>query len=754
MKVKETKEVNLKSAQIDKEDINNALISSTLSTGLSSHTEVNEQLKDLSSAITLVNVDNDKTFYSRKDYQFDASKKDNFTEDQHQQFIEEFSHDLDEIQLRIQRAKLDMLKYYMKGSYYKKKPEGAEYGWDKDLSQNKLYIKSYSLINREEEITTTENKELISNFNELLPEDHKISYNALIGSHDAFLIHEVVSSMNYSTTLNSLELIKKLNPLMQRILKAEKEILELKSSPLLFCLDDSSSPFEHKVNEFWSDYRKIAKQLAAFAESDSWFSPCYGESMTPQRGETQSSKPFSSDYQRFMMPEGQKLERALHKNLFRETEYREKAESFLFGGGLSALECTFRLIETNLSRSRSRNDQPLEQKIFKTKDIYFEVDSSIHEFCKTHEIEAECFETNEVDSLIKRIKQDCPIAVFLNPMSNMYEMKVSQISKILKELCQWDCNSVEKEKIYGDTMFIKQHIHIVIDNSTLGKLVKWNEFDFSKLPPFVRIVSFESLIKYAEDGLEMAPAGLLTIIGEYADSEVRSIRKRMGFMPPENTVRKLAYCMDGEALDRKMQRHSRNTRYLCEALLEEASEDSFITEVIHPSIFTHPDFSIANNEMKNAGGLFNIGLQVEFLKNYSERFSTDSNEDVIFRAKMEDRDFINNVKMIAEAFSELIILLPREANLEVNKGTNYGFNKSRIAVYSKELSNSEESNSNYQIIPYLRVAPGTENIKDMALFASIIKKANNIFSSAIENNIILDFSETLTRDKVTLSHIQ
>ena len=54
-----------------------------------------------------------------------------------------------------------------------------------------------------------------------------------------------------------------------------------------------------------------------------------------------------------------------------------------------------------------------------------------------------------------------------------------------------------------------------------------------------------------------------------------------------------------------------------------------------------------------------------------------------------------------------------QLGLELNKGTSYGFSTSRIAVYGKLVPEEQEQEWHYQKEPFIRVAVGTENIKDI-----------------------------------------
>ncbi len=720
---------------------------SALSSGLPDHDDIQERLNALSEEMHFVDVKED-SYFGNEHFYFEADNPVEYSADNHEQFLREFAHDLSEMQLRVQRIKLHALKHLLRGTYYVEEPEDYNYRWDEHLPQKQLWSLAYGL--EEEEVISEESqRELVDRFNVLVSEENRLSFTPLLSKEDARLIRAIAGSMRYHQDFITSDERKKLSPILERVSELEKRLRDLKQSTLLFSMVEEDSPHEHKLRMLRGDYREILKDMAAYEESGSWFSPSYQSSMSPQRGKEQRSEPFRSDYQRFLMPEGEELERTLHKTFFRNTEYGERAKSLLFGGGISALQAIFRHIESDLSRARRFRDREWEPQIFKTEDIYFEVDALIEDFGKTHDIGVETFAPEDIDSLINRIKTDVPAVVFLNPMSNMYDMKIAQVSKLIKSLCDWEPDDeAARNKIFSKGRYSFRHLYLVVDNSTLGKISRWTEIDFRRLPDFVHIASFESLVKFGEDGLDLASAGLLTIIGEYADSDVARIRRNMGFMPPENTVRKLSFNLDSQTVDRKMARHSRNTEYLSRVVSEDAHEDQFIQKAIHPQLPDHPQQDVANEELTSAGGLFNIAINVASLRGYREQRVT--NGHVFEEDSIQGSQFSAKAEIVAKAYVDLVTSLASAVSLELNQGTSYGFNTSRIAVYSRRIPKEVESEHDYQILPYIRVAPGTENIKDMILLAAVIKRANSVFTKALQEKRVVRFSEKLVKGELEL----
>jgi hypothetical protein len=406
---------------------------------------------------------------------------------------------------------------------------------------------------------------------------------------------------------------------------------------------------------------------------------------------------------------------------------------------LSAVEGIFHLIDRERTRWR-RTSIPVPQPlIFKTPNIYFEVDFSIEQYCQAHGVEPRVFAHSGTAALVKAIKADLPQAVFLTPISNMYGMEVTDIRAILTGLCDPEWADQMSRKRRSEPI-----INLVIDNTCAGNLAAWKDFDFRRLPSFIAVISFESLIKFSQDGMDLAPAGLVTVIGEHGHPELDSVRKRHGLWPTENTIRKLAHFTDREQLERKLKRHSRNTMMLARGLQELAGSDNFISEVILPALPAHPSHRIAKRELRDAGGLLNLGLNFGFLQEYREYHLTGGGGYLENPIGLSERP--RKAQLIANAFLKVVIELAKFSRVELNLGTSFGFNVTRAAVYDHH---SDEEGRNASM-PYLRLAPGTESLKDLQLILACFRRASEIFGEAIQQRRILSLSERIEAKQLEL----
>jgi cystathionine beta-lyase/cystathionine gamma-synthase len=743
--------------------------------GLPTRAEVEEQFAKIDDTLQVLPERNygfpsDELIFSR-------GQGGGLSAEQYAQFKKEFQEDLAGLKLRLQRLKIRLLGPMLKGYARTKQDEKEEYS-EKDKS---TAARLSSLVGdfkyHKRPLDQTGMRQLISSVNRSLPAEYHLGVAENLSVADVELLYKLTFNLRFESSKKMKVSEKKLyENAIGAITELERILQHVEQQEELFTRGGSGFQSEENVKQVWSEYRQLLKQFAALEEAENWFSPTYGASGKGQQGTDQSPERLRTDYQRFKMPEIEALEAELCASYFGEHDYHEYVKSLVFGSGLAALQAILLELSRGIAETQSLMKEKKSKKskkrdiipdfpalkVVKTSDIYFEVDSLVQDHFKQLGVPIEEIDPANTTAIIAKIQEELPVAVFLNPMSNMYDMRVTEVRNILAALMvDYDYDKEPawrkraREQLSGNQGgYFKRFIYIVIDNSTLGRLAKWRELDFRRLPSFIRIVSFESLIKYAEDGQDMAPAALVTTIGQSANEGLREIRSRAGFMPPENTVRKLKNFVPVDVTDKKMARHTRNSEMIG-AELEEAIKDSdgLLARVIYPGLASNPEHEKAEAEMHGAGGLLGIGFNFRFLKNYRElQFETTDRWGVVqreYKKPIPDYEFKKTTDEIASAFDNLIILLAKQAGVEINQGTSYGFHTTRIAVYDRlvpeneRISKAKERKYNYGTEKYIRVSVGTENIKDTQLIVEIIKRANQIFTEAKNNQRLFKLAEQL-----------
>ncbi|MCB0338128.1 MAG: hypothetical protein KDD53_00925 [Bdellovibrionales bacterium] len=717
-----------------------------LNSGLPSLSDINNTISRLALPITLAPKSPSSW---RRSCNFQGEQVVFLSEGEYQQYQREFAQDVSELHLRVQRLKIKIGTELLRGIHHLERPNDAPYNWGDEFPSRQAWSKALSLSRDDSDFSQDETDDLIAKYNALVPEAHRLIHREHIASLDGNLISETLGAAIYYPDPLPESARGPIEAIFERTKQLEKRLVEMKSMPLLFAPQSREQSHEAELKEIRLEYRALLKEYSGLIEAQSWHSPTYGASLSEQRGPRQSSEPFRSDYQRFKMPELVELQRELHRALFRRTEYHEHTSSFLFNGGMAAFEATFRLIERDLEQqSRFSGGRPQKPVVLAANDLYFEVDRSLRDFTGAHFTTPQLFDPHDIDGLIKLIKAKLPNAVCLNSLSNHFRMDVTEITSLLAKLADWEPDKRTTSRLYanGRSSLSKRTINIVIDNTTAGVLAKWKNFNFGDLPKFIRVISIESLVKFAQDGLELAPAGLMTISGEYSDSEIKSIQSRRGYSPPENTVRKLAFFSDARSYERRMHRHSRNSKFLSGELTTEISESGFISDVIHPFLSKHSDRRSARVELEDGGGLFNIEFNFEALKGYRERIEWSGRTS--YKDPVSPHQFGKECELLAQAFQACLVSLAREADVNLHLGTSFGFDTTRVAVYEHRLEEAVEPEYGYRRRPYLRVSPGTENIKEMRLLANLFKRTAKLFTTAMQEQRLFELRDRIldTRD--------
>lgn len=519
--------------------------------------------------------------------------------------------------------------------------------------------------------------------------------------------------LNIFTTETTKEEKKRLEGILDTIEEIQDKMIITIKQKDFFNKTDMTSLSEKILKIIFAKYRELLKIIANEEELDSRLSPAYAASKKRQSGKGQEPRTFLYNYQRESDSVLKRLETIFGSNYFGQINSIEKPEHFLCQSGLSAIDIVTNYLADELTRTNTtQKDESKRSIVLKTENMYFETDNKVRKkFAGASEV---CeLDPENTENIIKRIKEETPFAVFLSPISNSYDLKVTEIKKILLSLCdeKW-VNSI----LYHMDPYKKDRvIHIVIDNTMAGRLAKWKEIDFSKLPPFIKIISLESLGKYVEDGQDLVQAGLVTTLDRKLGKKLREERRANGTRPTENTYRKISNMDKTDLIDKKMERHSRNGALLAELLRETHKDDDFIERVNYPN---------STQEIAGGGGVLSLGFNWSKFKTFFERSSVMQNM------------FIQETQSIANAFNILILKTAKKVGLDVNLGTSFGFDITRIATYERKLRPEKEPVMDYRNLPYARIAIGTENTKDIYLLYSVIKSVNEIFSQALNLNML------------------
>jgi cystathionine beta-lyase/cystathionine gamma-synthase len=256
---------------------------------------------------------------------------------------------------------------------------------------------------------------------------------------------------------------------------------------------------------------------------------------------------------------------------------------------------------------------------------------------------------DEVDTagFLRAIDELHPSAVFLDSLSNTKWMPIPELPPLLARLAG-------------------TQTYLVVDNTGLSVTCQ----PFALADESVRLILFESLLKYAQLGLDRANAGV--IVARSGDAERLShYREHLGTNVADVAVHALPR-PDRRVLERRLARLERNALLLAERLLAQVGD---LVEIVYPAL----------------GGCLSIVFR--------ERTATLRREHAMVE------------QAVAEAARRGVALLG---------GSSFGFDTTRIYLTAEGADYGE---------PFVRIAAGTEHRLEIERVADALAAAVREVSS-------------------------
>jgi cystathionine beta-lyase/cystathionine gamma-synthase len=263
---------------------------------------------------------------------------------------------------------------------------------------------------------------------------------------------------------------------------------------------------------------------------------------------------------------------------------------------------------------------------------------------------------SDTDGLLRTIAELGPSAVFVDALSNTRWMPVVELSPLI------DC-------LRGTDTYL------IIDNTGLSV---FNQ-PFAQADASVRLIMFESLLKYAQLGLDRANAGVIVARPDVAE-RLSEYREHLGTNVADVAVHALP-SPDRGVLERRLRRVERNALILAGRLCESADR---AVEIVYPGLASHP-CARATSRPAFSGGCLSIVF--------------DGHDPELRR----EHALVQGA--VAEAAARGAALLG---------GSSFGFDTSRIYLTAARAECGE---------PFVRVAAGTEHIADIELLADALADA-------------------------------
>jgi cystathionine beta-lyase/cystathionine gamma-synthase len=262
----------------------------------------------------------------------------------------------------------------------------------------------------------------------------------------------------------------------------------------------------------------------------------------------------------------------------------------------------------------------------------------------------------DIGSLLGALDEVRPSALFLDSLSNTKWMPVPDLPRVLRHL--------------GDS-----ETCLVLDNTGLSVSCR----PFALAPESARLIVFESLLKYAEFGLDRANAGI--VVARRDDAERLSrYREHLGTNVADVSVHALPR-PDRPVLERRLERLQRNALLLAERLRARAPD---AVEIVYPGLASHPGAPVARR-LPFRGGCLSIVF---------------SGPDAALR---RERALVGEA--VAEAARRRVALLG---------GSSFGFDTTRIYLTAEDADSGE---------PFVRIAAGTEHRLEIERLADALAAA-------------------------------
>jgi peptide-methionine (S)-S-oxide reductase len=264
----------------------------------------------------------------------------------------------------------------------------------------------------------------------------------------------------------------------------------------------------------------------------------------------------------------------------------------------------------------------------------------------------------DTSGLLRTIKELAPSAIFLDSLSNTKWMPVPELPRVI------DC--------LRDT-----ETYLVIDNTGLSVFSQ----PFAHADDSVRLIVFESLLKYAQLGLDRANAGVIIAPREVAE-RLSEYREHLGTNVADVAVHALP-SPDRAVLERRLARLGRNALFLAGRLRERV--DGAVT-IVYPGLTSRPCARAASGRAFS-GGCLSIVL---------------GGHD----PELEREHALVEVAVAGAAARGIALL----------GGSSFGFNTSRIYLTAARAECGE---------PFVRLAAGTEHRVDLEALADVLAVAVN-----------------------------
>jgi cystathionine beta-lyase/cystathionine gamma-synthase len=406
-----------------------------------------------------------------------------------------------------------------------------------------------------------------------------------------------------------------------------------------------AEPWHIGLDRVIAGYRRLLKLVVGWETADSWQSPAVADSGIRQRAAHQEPVlAFQNDYQRYALPvvKAEAALQALHLPIG-----SVKPRTWLVSSGMSALATLLQALAEEAGTWVGGTHLYFEsQRLLAGRNVHW-VD-----------------ETRAGD-LFAAIRQTAPPVVVVDGLANSSRLPVTDLGPVVAALAG----------LPGPGMRT-----LVVDTTLLGPAFGPSDW-LRALPANVRLVTYRSLQKLDQHGLDLTTGGEITVWSA-GPWNLEGWRQLCGALPTEVGLNLLPL-PDRAAWLARFNRHERNTRLLAAWLMDLRSP------------------WLAKVHVADAGRL---GDHIGPL------FWAD------WADALDGAD--------AQRFCHFVVETARSLNVPFAYGSSFGFATSRMAAFTRSGGTGTA----------LRLAPGVENLARLALVSDALQGALTQFGSHLADS--------------------
>lgn len=381
---------------------------------------------------------------------------------------------------------------------------------------------------------------------------------------------------------------------------------------------------------------------AALVAAADWQSPSFGHSTAPAAGRQSGRiRAHCNDYKR-------------DRHLDADAYERRYVAAMVDGPpGLKALLTSCGMAAFTTILSFLWMDGRLERPVLAGAGLYHESRLLLQRALSGR---VQIIDERDTPALVRAIDQLHPSAIFLDSLSNTNWMPVPDLPSVIERLTGTDT-------------------YLVVDNTGLSVSCQ----AFALAGDSVRLIVFESLLKYAQLGLDRANAGVIVARREDA-AELDRYREHLGTNIADVAVHALPR-PDRCVLQRRLARLQRNALLLAGRLHDRVGAS---VNIVYPGLASHPS-ARASPPLAFRGACLSIAFR--------ERDPELRREHALVE------------RAIAEAAKRGVALLA---------GSSFGFDTTRIYLTATRPDDDE---------PFVRISAGTEHAVEIERLADALAAA-------------------------------